>query len=75
MLEESNLIQQLATAYIERVVLEKSIERSQQAESDLKTVLHKNIKLYALNILQNDLGWFIFNNIMTKEKASEVNIL
>jgi acyl-CoA oxidase len=73
MYEESDLIQNSAKAYGERIVAEEFWRVIQTAEDSLKPVLTDLYHLYIADIIEKDLGWFITSGLLSVEQAKDVN--
>ena len=72
MYDESDLIQHAAKSYGERIIGEQFDEVLAQADSSLVPVLSQLRKLYAVDAIEKDLGWFISSGILPMELAQKV---
>ena len=69
--EASNLIQGLARAYGERIVVDACLASLDHPDARTnKIVLHKLYCLNALICIQRDLAFYIMNNLISRENAS-----
>ncbi len=59
MYDESDLIQSAAKAYGERLVSEQFLNVIEKADSSLKPVLEQLYKLYAVDAVEQNLGWYL----------------
>ncbi|CDW83079.1 UNKNOWN [Stylonychia lemnae] len=74
MYEVSDEIQNLATAFGERIFLEGALNRLNAAKSDkLKEVLFKTIRLHCLHQLKENLGWYLMNGVINAKAAKYVD--
>lgn len=66
----------MATAYIERVVLDKFIGSiTQQKDEDLKVVLNNLKNLYALHCIEKNRGWYLEHGYISGAKSLAINKL
>jgi len=72
MMQESDLIQDVAMAYGERLTSEKFRDAISTAEESLKPTLQQLYHMYLIDIIERSLGKFIIKDIMDQELASEV---
>jgi acyl-CoA oxidase len=72
MKHESDLIQGLAEAYGERVMLEQFIHISKTCSPSLRPVLNKLCLLYALSRCEAHLAWYITEGVLTPKLAKVV---
>jgi len=72
MLQESDLIQAVARAYAERVVLDQLVLVYSACHNSLKPVLHSMFRLYALVQIEKDIGWFLGEKVLYVEARNEV---
>ncbi|OQR81702.1 acyl-coenzyme A oxidase 3, peroxisomal [Thraustotheca clavata] len=74
MMEESILVQEVALSYIERLAFNKVIESMDDPKNaTIRPVLAKLAKLYAASCIQRDLGWYVCNDIITKEVGNSLD--
>ncbi|XP_077969139.1 uncharacterized protein LOC120344988 [Styela clava] len=75
MLQESDLVQNAARSYGERLISErvKFTIDSPDTHSSLKTILSKLYHLFLIDTIQRDLGWFAANEVITPSIAKQVN--
>ena len=64
MYNESDLIQHAAFAYGERLVSEQFLLAIERADASLKPVLQQLYKLYAVDAIEQDLGWFLTSGLV-----------
>ena len=69
----SDLVQGAARAYGERLVSEQCKAARGKGDASLSDILEKLHKLYIMNILEGDLGWFITNEVMPIEIGKGVS--
>lgn len=62
----------LASAYIERVVLEQFQKSNEQADSEIKPYLEKLAQLYALRAIETDKGWFLEAGFLEPVKSKAI---
>lgn len=72
MLQESDLVQDAATAFGERLISDQFREVLDSCESSLKPVLTKLYHLYLLDIVEKKLASFITNGLISSETATQV---
>jgi len=68
--QEQDLVQKAALAYSERLICNLAQEQIAEADVTLQPVLMKLYKLYCITILQNDISWFLTNNLISKKGAA-----
>ena len=73
MMEESFLVQECGMAYVERMVLDQFIKRIDTAEESLQKTLRKVCLLFALHIIQRDMGWYVCHKVLKPRKGLEVD--
>lgn len=73
MYEESDLIQHAAKAYGERIIAEQFNEVIKSADCSLQDVLQQLWSLYAVDVVEKNLGWFLTSGLLTVEQGREVN--
>ena len=73
MYESSDLIQAAAKAFGERLISDQFSEVIKKADTSLQPVLIQLRQLYALDILEKELGWFIIAGLLPIDSASGVN--
>ncbi|EPZ31508.1 Acyl-CoA dehydrogenase/oxidase domain-containing protein [Rozella allomycis CSF55] len=73
MKQESDAIQDLAKAHGERIVIENLVKRViPTCDSDLKSILNDVGLLYGLNYLENNLGFYLKEEIVSPSNAKAV---
>lgn len=72
MLQESDSVQGAALAYGERLISDQTMNVMDQAEDNLKPVLHQLHHLYLLDIVEKNALTFITNDLITPQFAKEV---
>ncbi|CAG8473809.1 42679_t:CDS:10 [Gigaspora margarita] len=75
MLQESDTVQALAKAHGHRIVLEQVVHTLQRLKGGSHWIIHNVACLYALNIIDSDLAWYITKNLISVESASLVKPL
>ena len=65
MMQESDLIQGLAKAYAERVVMERCLAVEDACEVGLRPMVAQIRALFAIDAIEKDLGWFCSHEVMT----------
>ncbi|CAG8523758.1 4767_t:CDS:2, partial [Dentiscutata heterogama] len=75
MLRESDTVQALAKAHGHRIILEQVVHTLQKLKGGSHWIIHNIGRLYALNIIDSDLVWYITNNLISVESASMVQPL
>ncbi|CAG8687757.1 20387_t:CDS:2, partial [Dentiscutata erythropus] len=75
MLQESDTVQALAKAHGHRIILEQIVHTLQKLKGGSHWIIHNIGRLYALNIIDSDLTWYITNNLISVESASMVQPL
>ncbi|XP_002128280.2 uncharacterized protein LOC100181154 [Ciona intestinalis] len=73
MLRGSDLVQSSAVAFGERVVSEKFADVIAETDGPMKRLLSMTQHLYLIDAVQRDLGYFVSEEILTKEGAREIN--
>ena len=68
-MQESDLIQALAKAYAERVVMERCLAVEDACEVGLRPTVAQLRALYAIDALEKDLGWFCSHEVVTPKTA------
>ena len=73
MLEVSDNIQSLATAFAERHFLQSAFLylNNLQAGSKSRDALEKIIRLHSLTLVRQNLGWYRTNGVITKKSVAE----
>ena len=74
MYEQSDLIQDAARAYGERLILEKCIKELRNCQS-LQSVLKLVFTVYATSLLERDLGWYLTENLVTPQQGKQITEL
>ena len=72
MYQSSDLVQHSARAYGERLVSERCSATSGNADASLNSILSQLHRLYVVNILHQNLGWYLTNELMSLETAKKV---
>jgi len=72
MLQESDSVQGAALAYGERLISDQTMNVMDQAEDNLKPILHQLHHLYLLDIVEKNALTFITNDLITPQFAKEV---
>jgi acyl-CoA oxidase len=62
----------LATAHVERVVLESASDRVATLDATLREPLDALLDLYALSRIEDDLAWFLENNYLEPTKSRAI---
>ncbi|CAG8527122.1 14127_t:CDS:10 [Cetraspora pellucida] len=75
MLRESDTVQALAKAHGHRIVLEQVVLTLQKLKGGSHWLVHNIGCLYALNIIDTNLAWYITKNLISVETASKVQPL
>jgi acyl-CoA oxidase len=73
MYEESDLIQSISVAHIERIILEQSINVIQRTQGNTKKVLSAVVAQYALSYLETHMTWYLTAGVLSKEQAKAVS--
>eukprot|EP01132_Coremiostelium_polycephalum_P006745 gene6745-8363_t len=68
----ADLINQLATAYIERITAEKFLEEIQSSSEEIKPILTSLCILFELTKIEEDMGWFLSNKYFAPVKAQAI---
>nr|AOE43295.1 putative acyl-CoA oxidase [Synstelium polycarpum] len=68
-----DLVQQLATAYVERVTIERFLDEIQKSDDGVKPILNLMCILFALTKIEDDMGWFLSNKYFAPVKAQAIN--
>ena len=72
MYHESDAVQGCTQAFGEREVLDACIRAFDGSSGDLKSILHDVVLLFALKRLEDDLSWFICQDLIPKSIAGQV---
>lgn len=75
MYQEQDHIQAFAKAYAERLIslaFADVLKQKDVVGTDLEPMLTKVFHLFLLDAIENDLSWFLENNILTVEQGQEV---
>ena len=75
MYEESDLIQSVARAYGERLIVERCIIDLNNVDSSLKTILNLVFMVYSCSLIERDLGWYLTEGIITVELGKQITNL
>lgn len=75
MMEESMLIQDCAMAYVERMVLTQFLKAIERADASLRPTLIKLCKLFAMQCIQRDIGWYLCHDIISKDHGLQIDQL
>ena len=73
MYEESDLIQHAGRAYGERLISEQFLNVISKADSCIQPVLEQLHKLYSLDVLERNLGWYLASEILPVQEGAGVN--
>lgn len=73
MYDESDLIQHAAKAFGERLVSDQFLEVSSKADANLQLVLKQLHKLYVVDVLERNLGWYLLSETLSVQDGSAVN--
>ncbi|MEO1335548.1 MAG: acyl-CoA dehydrogenase [Myxococcota bacterium] len=73
MKEEADLVQRLALAYGERVVIASSIDAlKMRVPSEWRDDVANLVSLYGLSAIEADLGWFLKEDVLTARQGKQV---
>jgi len=72
MYEESDLIQDTARAYGERVILRQCVDALKNCGNELREVLEIVFLVYACSLMERDLGWYLSEGIFSPEQGNEI---
>jgi len=72
MLEESDLIQGAARAYGDNLIATRFGTVLTECDLELKPMLEKIFTLYAMTVIERNLGWFILSNTLTTAQGQDV---
>ena len=72
MLQSSDLVQDAARAYGERLVSERVEAVIDTADASLKEILGKLHHLYAITVVNRNLAWYLTNELITNENAKQI---
>lgn len=75
MLENSDLVQLAARSFGERLVNDRVLVSISEADASLKGVLSQLHSLYAISVLKRNMTWYLTNELLTVEKAKEVEAI
>ena len=73
MYDESDLIQHAAKAFGERLVSDQFLEVISKADANLQPVLKQLHKLYVVDVLERNLGWYLLSETLSVQDGSAVN--
>lgn len=73
MYESSDLIQHAARAYGERLVSEVCLDTHRSGDESLRDILEKLHKLYLVNIVEENLGWFLSKRLIPTWAGKQVS--
>ena len=73
MYDESDLIQHAAKAFGERLVSDQFLEVISKADANLQPVLEQLLKLYVVDVLERNLGWYLLSETLSVQDGSAVN--
>jgi len=73
MFESSDLIQHAARGYGERLVSDRVTEARSNADPSIEPMLAQLQRLYIVNILVRNTGWFILNDVISIETAKQIS--
>mmetsp|Transcript_23412 Transcript_23412/g.17845 ORF Transcript_23412/g.17845 Transcript_23412/m.17845 type:complete len:132 (+) Transcript_23412:673-1068(+) len=71
--EASDLIQGLAMAYGERIAFEHACLQGEKASGKNKEVISKLIRLFAMDIIVTDLGFFMTEGLISVTNAKKIH--
>jgi len=71
MKRQSDNVQLLARSYIERTCMEQMLASMESAHDSIKGTLEKLACLYVLDIIEQDIGFFLSNGIIPAERGNE----
>jgi len=72
MFDSSDLIQHAARAYGERLVSQVCLDTKGKSDASLHDILEKLHKLYLVNIIEQNLGWFLSKRLIPTWAAKKV---
>lgn len=75
MMEESFLVQDAATSFIERMLFEQLMKRIEDSDESLKRTLTKICQLFTLGCIQRDIGWYLCNDLISKQHGLDLDQL
>ena len=73
MYDESDLIQHAAKAFCECLVSDQFLEVISKADTNLQPVLEQLHKLYVVDVLERNLGWYLLSETLSVQDSSAVN--
>lgn len=65
----------LATAFVEKVVLEQFIVAIEKAPQDLQPILHRLCQLYALHTMESHKAWYMEEDYISGGKSRAITLL
>lgn len=75
MLESSDLVQNAARAYGERLVSERNSITRHSSDDSLKDILGKLHHLYCITIVNKNLSWYLTKGLISTDKADELSVV
>lgn len=72
MYKSSDLVQHAAHAYGERLVSEVCLKTTKNADPSLQDILSKLHQLYAITIIERNLGWFLSQGLIPKWAGKKI---
>ncbi|RKP15127.1 acyl-CoA dehydrogenase/oxidase [Piptocephalis cylindrospora] len=76
MYQESELIQRMARSYGEALCMDEMVKRARETTSPgLRKILEALTRLYALDIIERDLGWFTSRGWIAPQDAAKVETI
>jgi len=72
MTQESDLVQAVARAYGENIILGQFHRALQDSKPSIREMLSRLFSLYALSVIENDMTWFLTEGVLTVKQAKMV---
>ena len=73
MYDESDVIQQAAKAFGERLISDQFLDVISKADTNLQPVLQQLHHLYVIDVIERNLGWYLLSEILSVQEGAEVN--
>ena len=73
MYDQSDLIQNAAKAYGERLIGEQFSEVVNSSDESLRPILLQLRKLYSVDVIERNLGWFLTSGVLPLDVGKTVN--
>ena len=70
--QQQDLVQSAARAYSERLISDLAIEKIALADAELQPILKKMYNLYLISLLQENIGFFLTNGLISKGGADSL---